>query len=263
VKIEFHNRERDGRSATGGNIKQASRDQLVSTDVWHLSLIVVLANPRSTLADLLDRPNCVRRVERVAINGQGYYKVVLKAPPPVDGYQYTILVDPRHNFLVKEYYPTTNSPKEVLRFEKRVLAFQECAEGIFFPKEVESLVYAVKSPEKTPVMVSRVRFHRVVVNEVIDPSTFDLEFTPGTPVVDERDQTTYVVGKGGKPVGEVRPAPVRKSTLAQPTYAEPPRRRWWPFALGAALLVAGGCGARWLAKRRGAGRRSRGYEQAT
>ena len=88
------------------------------------------------------------------------------------------------------------------------------------------------------------------MNELIDPQMFDLEFAPGTVISDRRNNTSYVIGKDQKPVGEVVPieTPIRQKE-AQPTYGE--ERGWgWPWLIAGVAAIALLCGGGWWFIRR-------------
>jgi hypothetical protein len=247
VKIRESRLSPDGKwQPIGGTIRNYSTKEVLGIDPWSSALVHLSHVPRATLVDLLQQePKQILQCEPEQIDGQKCYR--LQVLSSSGERQHHVLVDPRYNYLVRWHSATKASKKARNRSESRVERFQEPAPGIFFPAEVVTHVYRVSAENGKGELrtTSRTKFTHIVVNQSIDPRLFDLELLPGTPIDDHRNNTSYVIGKDQKPVGEVVPfTSGGRDVEVKPTYAQ--AAGWsWPLLIAAAAGVALLIGAGW------------------
>lgn len=201
-------------------------------DLWTHSLFLLSGSPRVALDELLQRPSAVKSILKYDQKGNSLYRLRIAASKPLDGYEFDVVVDPKHNFLVKSNSPVSDSKKVTFRLESEVQSFKERAPGIFFPEHVETKRFLIdpKTSESSLWSVSQTHFTSVIINKPIDAAVFELAIPISTAVTDRRDNSSYVQGAEGKPMGAVGPAPTEIVQAQKPTYLEEPSK-WWNYLL--------------------------------
>ena len=121
------------------------------------------------------------------------------------------------------------------------MKFVEAKPGIFFPGEVEQRVF---SDDKLRSR-TRVTFTSVRINEVLEPSHFELLFPEGISVADHRKGLAYKTGAQEQPEGDVvalNTSPASNATVRR-RFAD--NKLWIAAGIGATVLIAGGAFLIW------------------
>jgi hypothetical protein len=211
---------------------------------WTVALMTDERNPPNVVAARINRNAKAFKVEKE--DATGLYRVDWTAPAGKGASTNTYWFDPKHGYLVVKFVCKSDLPQ--FNNTSEVVGFQEPKPGIFVPKKMVSKRHGYDVT---------CDFVRVIVNEPIDESIFQLTFPEGTAVADRSAGTSYVTGKDEKPngpVGSLADVKVREAPTQFPTgdpRAESLLQRNWQIigaGVGGVLAVAGV--AIWLWRRR-------------
>jgi hypothetical protein len=145
-------------------------------------------------------------------------------------------VDPTRDFVVSRF--TLGEGKPTYQITVR---YDRDTSGVWVPDSWEIINY----PPGGSLMTTQAKMKEYKINPSLNPKEFDLEFPPGTMVIDTRSNRNYIVNEqGGEHALQTADFEKPYQDLLEDVNRQAPGNaaaqvlRLWPWAAGAALLVA-------------------------
>lgn len=200
---------KDGRCVQLCRLKEAGARDDVSASIWPEKMrlgfldlwlragFVVQQYPEISLLQLLERPGAVKKIERVKAFGCPCVHVCCEGPNKL-AVEAWLSVD--HHYLVKRVLVARSEIKPSGTYmEQTVDSFQECGQGIVFPKKCSLRIHLADAPADKMYTVTTTRFTVVSVNKPLAPDRLRLTIPEGTHTFDRVTNTSYKMGKDGNP----------------------------------------------------------------
>jgi hypothetical protein len=213
-------------------------------DIWSRAGFVVQDIPRTTLLQLLDDPSCIKDIQRV----NGVIKVVIVH----SGRKLEAWLDPRHGYLATRilvYHSDKEGAKPMVQFSAE--STEAFGSSAFFPTKTIMKIYGDTGYPNSPLFSTTTDFSDIQINRPIETSKLNFVVPSGTPAIDRRNNTSFVVGKNNRPDPKQPIISIPDSIGRQATRQVTPASalNWWPWAVGGLFFLIGTLGCLYIRRK--------------